>query len=66
MAPLRIGRSGWMSIYQIFPANYGFHLSRNHVPFLRNPTTRECQMLRGFNPCGVSLLVYQMAYSNIN
>jgi len=33
MAPLRMGYSGWMSTHQIFLANYGFHVSRNYVPF---------------------------------
>ncbi len=32
MAPLRMDCLGWMSVYQIFPANYGFHSSRNYVP----------------------------------
>jgi len=32
-----------------------FHLSSPHGTFLRKPTMRECQKLRDFSPCGVSL-----------
>src|SRR5260370_20175045 len=42
------------SLSDIFPAHYAFHLSRGYATFLRKPTTRECQKLRGFGRCGVS------------
>src|SRR5258708_2028463 len=54
IVPLSIGSSGCMRTYQVFPAIDGFLLSRRHAPFRRKPTVRECQKLRGFNPCGVS------------
>ncbi len=31
MAPLKMGRLGWLSAYQIFLTNYGFHSSRSHA-----------------------------------
>ena len=31
MAPLKIGRSGWMSTAQIFLTHYGSHVSRSHA-----------------------------------
>ena len=31
MAPLKMGCSGWMSTYQIFFTNYGFHSSSSHA-----------------------------------
>ncbi len=54
MAPLKVCSSGWMNTHRIFPANYGFHSSSSYATFLRMPTTRECQKLRDFSPCGVS------------
>ena len=38
----------------VFPCPLRYSPSRGHAAFLRVPTTRERQKLRGFNPCGVS------------
>ena len=37
----------------VFPCPLRYSPSRGHAAFLRVPTTRERQKLRGFNPCGV-------------
>src|SRR5258708_32215421 len=54
MAPLTKPMWGWLHLSQIFPANYGFHLSHSYAIFLRKPTMQECQKLQGESPCGVS------------
>ena len=54
MAPPSGTGVGWVRLSQILRPNYGFTLSSGHATCLTNPTTAQCQKLRGFIPCGVS------------
>src|SRR5262249_14950685 len=46
--------AGWVRLSQILRPHYGFTLSSGYATCLTNPTTAQCQKLRGFIPCGVS------------
>lgn len=54
MAPPMGTGVGWVCLSQILRPHYGVTLSSGYATCLTNPTTAQCQKLRGFIPCGVS------------